>query len=69
MADPSLPIPVQPMTLAEARRLITDADYADGIDAETRRQAWRLSHAHRRNRHLTVTVIVLPHNQPPGDAA
>lgn len=58
-----------PLSLAEARRLIADPDHACGFDRATRERAWRLALAHRRNRHLTVTVIVLPHNQPPKDAA
>lgn len=69
MARLSEPRPVEPMSLAEARRMITDANYADGHDPMTRMFAWKMVHAHRRGQRLTLVLISTPSTEPPKDAA
>lgn len=67
---PNSPRPVAPMSLAEARRMITDPQFAEAFDPFTRTLAWKMVHAARRGQCLAVVVItsdVPP--LPPGDAA
>lgn len=63
------PHPVAPMSLAEARRMITDATYAAAFDEDTRRLAWQMVHAHRRGQTFLVVLLTGDHPTTPGDAA
>jgi hypothetical protein len=67
---PSPPRPVSPMTMAEARRMVTDIDYAQGFDPVTRTFAWRMLTASRKGQRVQ-TIIITPANAPiwPEDAA
>lgn len=62
--------PVAPMSLAEARRMITDAHFATAFDPFTRTLAWKMVHAARRGQCLAVVLITsdVPPSSP-GDAA
>lgn len=61
--------PVAPMSLDEARRMITDPAFAGDFDEDTRRLAWQMLHAHRRG--LTFLIVLFSGARPttPGDAA
>lgn len=66
----SEPRPIAPMSLAEAHRMIADPEFAGQFCEETRRDAFRLLHAHRRGDR--VVVVILPKSarpKTPGDAA
>lgn len=64
------PRPVTPMSLDEARRMITDCNFAQGFDKETRIAAFQMLHAHRRGDSFVVLVFRnAAHPTTPGDAA
>ncbi len=70
------PRPVAPMTLAEARRIISDAQFGAGFDPNTRAVAWAMCLAARRGQRQPVLMLVAmgaPDQtetpEPPKDAA
>ena len=77
MACFSIPRPVEPMTLAEARRMTRDVDFASRFDPVTRQLAWRMCNAARRGQippgtRCAVLVLVAgtaSPTEPPKDAA
>lgn len=64
------PQPVSPMSLAEARRMVTDPAFAAQFCEQTRQNAWKMLHARRRG-DLVVMLVVAnsAHPTTPGDAA
>lgn len=70
LSPPSPPRPVAQMTMAEARRMATDADYAARFDPMTRLLAWRTLLAARKGQRLRLVLITdTPTPLWPGDAA
>lgn len=72
----SEPRPVAPMTLAEARRIISDAAHGAGFDPNTRAVAWAMCLAARRGQRNPVVMLIAiggPDQtetpEPPKDAA
>lgn len=67
------PRPVEPMSLAEAQRILSDLDFAMRFDPFTRMLAFRVCHAARRGQCCPVLVLVAgastPTTEPPKDAA
>lgn len=67
------PHPVEPMTLAEARRMLADLDFALSFDPTTRMMAFRVAHAALKGQPCPVLVMVasspVPTTEPPKDAA
>lgn len=64
------PRPVQPLTLAEARCMITDPQFARQFDDLTRSLAWRMVKAAQRGVVVRLVVISNPQSPtPPKDAA
>ena len=64
------PHPVAPMSLDEARRMISDADFGDRFDEHTRRLAWQMVHAARRGQSFVLVLIQRDAPPiPPKDAA
>jgi hypothetical protein len=63
------PHTVAPMSLAEARRMISDPHFAESFDQRTRELAWQMVHAHRRGQSFLVVVFTDAHPTTPGDAA
>lgn len=64
------PRPVAPLSLAEARRMISDPAFAEQFCEETRKAAWQMLHAHRRGDLVVVLVLrTAAHPTTPGDAA
>lgn len=66
---PNAPRPVAPMSLDEARRMITDPHFAEGFDKETRKMAWQMVHADRRGEGFLVVLFPAAQPTTPGDAA
>lgn len=62
------PRPVSPMSLAEARRMITDPEFAQQFCDKTRMAAWQVVHAHRRG-DACIVLIFNSSTPTPGDAA
>jgi hypothetical protein len=72
----SEPRPVAPLSLAEARRMIADADFATGFDSATRAMAWAMCLAARHGQTAPVMMLIaigtpgqIDTTQPPKDAA
>jgi hypothetical protein len=70
------PRPVEPMSMAEARRIITDLDWGQQFDPGTRMMAWHMCLAARRGEAPAVVMITLTpatalpmQPMPPKDAA
>ncbi len=70
------PRPAQPMTLPEARKIVSDIDHGMQHDPDTRKVAFLMLNAARRGEPLAVTMITLTHANalplqpmPPKDAA
>lgn len=66
--------PVAPLSLAEARRILTDIDFAMRFDPMTRAQAFRVCQSARRGTSCPVLVMVsglvaIYTPEPPKDAA
>lgn len=64
------PRPVAPMSLDEARRMITDPEFALQFCKYTRMAAYQMLNAHRRGDRVVVVVFrAAGHPTTPGDAA
>jgi len=64
---------VEPITLAEARRILSALDFPLSFDPTTRMMAFRVAHAALKGQPCPVLVMVagppVPTTEPPKDAA